>query len=256
MIRERDRDCDRDNSSAISTHSQTNLFDNVQVLISSLSQKTQRTITSHDFSKMIILQANSLVSFFKSRVLKIFSREFNMTTEISSRRDFITTAKIAISRVLLTIILNINFSRFDIELVNNEIVKCETKNQKYTRFLVKETAAKRIQNLTRLKNQAQWDWINFDLISRRFQNILESLMYHDFKHEKYLKIKISSMYKVKSILKLKEIIRACNLIFKTRHLFYIIDQHKIMYIKTYLHQDIFNSKWAWNKHVKKLRVAS
>ena len=29
-----------------------------------------------------------------------------------------------------------------------------------------------------------------------------------------------------------------------------------MYVKTHFHQDIFDSRWAWNKHVKKLRVAS
>ena len=155
MIRERDCDRDRDNSNAISTHNHANLFDDVQVSISSLSQKTQRTITSHDFSKTIILQANSFVSSFKSRVFKIFSREFNVTTKISFCRDFVTTAKIAISRILLTTIFNVDLSRFDIELVNDKIVKRETKNQEYARLLAKKIAAKRAQNLTRLKNRIQ-----------------------------------------------------------------------------------------------------
>ena len=125
MIRERDRDRDRDNSNAISTHNHANLFNDVQMLILSSSQKTQRTITSYDFSKTIILQTNFFVSFFKSRVLKIFSREINVTTKILSRRDFVTIAKIAILRVLLTTIFNVDFSRFDLEL---ETVKRETKD--------------------------------------------------------------------------------------------------------------------------------
>ena len=154
MIRERDRDRDRDNSNAISTHSHANLFDDVQVSISSSSQKTQRTITSHDFSKTIILQTNSLASFFRSRVSKIFSRESNVTTEISSRRDLVMTVKIAISRVLLTTVFNVDLSRFDLEL---ETVNRETKNQKYARLFMKKTAAKRVQNLTRLKNRIQRD---------------------------------------------------------------------------------------------------
>ena len=125
MIRERDRDRDRDDSSAISTHSHANLFNDVQVSISSSSQKTQRTIMSHDFSKTTILQKNSFVSFFKSRVLKTLSRESNVTIEILFRRDFITTAKIAISRILLMTVFNIDFFRFDLEF---KIVDRETKN--------------------------------------------------------------------------------------------------------------------------------
>ena len=157
MIRERDRDRDRDNSNAISTHNHANLFDDVQISISSLSQKTQRTITSYDFSKTIILQMNFFVSFFKSRVSKTLSREFNVTTETSSRRDFVTIAKVTISRILLTTVLNVDFFRFDIEFVNDETVEHETKSQKYARFFAKKTAAKQIQNLTRLKNRAQRD---------------------------------------------------------------------------------------------------
>ena len=142
MIRERDRDRDRDDSNAISTHNHANLFDDVQVSISSSSQKTQRTITSHDFSKTIILQTNSFVSFFKSRVLKILSREFNVTTEILSYRDLIMTTNVATSRILLTIVLNVDFFRFDIEFMNDEIVERETKNQKYARLLTKKIVAK------------------------------------------------------------------------------------------------------------------
>ena len=157
MIREHNRDRDHDDSNAISTHNHANLFNDVQMSISSLSQKTQRMITSHNFSKTIILQTNSLVLLFKSRVSKTFSREFNVTTETSFCRDFIMTAKIAISRILLTTVFNVDFFRFDIELVNNETVKNETKNQKYARLLVKKIAAKRVQNLMRLKNQVQQD---------------------------------------------------------------------------------------------------
>ena len=157
MIRERDRDRDCDNTNAISAHNYANLFDDVQVSISSSSQKTQRTITSHDFSKTIILQTHSFASSFKSRVLKIFSREFNFATKTSFRRDLVIIAKIAISRVLLTTTLNVNLSRFDIELVNDKTVERETKNQKYARFLAKKIAAKRIQNLMRLKNRVQRD---------------------------------------------------------------------------------------------------
>ena len=82
------------------------------------------------------------------------------------------------------------------------------------------------------------------------------MTYHEFKHEKYLKIKISLMYKIKFFLKLEEFVRACNLIFEMRRLFYVIDQHKIMYVKIHFHQDIFDSRWTWNKRVKKLRVVS
>ena len=157
MICEHNRDRDRDDSSAISTHSPANLFDDVQMSISSSSQKTQRMITSHDFSKTIILQMNYFVSFFRSRVSKILSREFNVTTKTLSRRVLITTANVAISRILLTTIFNVDLARFDIKLVNDEIIERETKNQKYTRLLAKKTAAKQAQNLTRLKNQVQRD---------------------------------------------------------------------------------------------------
>ena len=142
MIRERDRDRDRDDSSAISTHNHANLFDNVQISISSLSQKTQRTITFHDFLKTIILQTNSFVSFFKSRVSKILSREFNVTTKISFCHDLVTTTNVATLRILLTIVFNVDSSRFDIKFVNNEIVERETKNQKYARLLAKKIVAK------------------------------------------------------------------------------------------------------------------
>ena len=155
MICERDRDRDRDDSNAISTHNHANLFNDVQVSISSSSQKTQRTITFHDFSKTIILQTNFFVSFFKSRVSKILSREFNVTTKTLSRRDLVMTTNVATSRALLTIVLNVNSSRFDIEFVNDEIVERETKNQEYARLLMKKIVAKRIQNLIRLKNRIQ-----------------------------------------------------------------------------------------------------
>ena len=131
MICERDCDRDRDNSNAILSHNHANLFDNVQVLISSLSQKTQRTILSHDFSKTIILQTNFFILSFKSRVLKIFSREFNVITKISFRHEFVTIANVAISQVLLTIVFNVDFIRFDIEFVNDKNVEREMKNQKY-----------------------------------------------------------------------------------------------------------------------------
>ena len=155
MICERDRDHNCDDLNAILTHNHANLFDDVQVSISSSLQKTQRTITSHDFLKTIILQTNSVVLFFRSRVSKTFSREFIVTTKISSRRDFITTAKIAISRILLMTIFNVNLFHFDIELVNDEVVEREMKNQKYARLLAKKTAAKRAQDLMRLKNRVQ-----------------------------------------------------------------------------------------------------
>ena len=199
---------------------------------------------------------NSFVLFFRSRVLKTFSREFNATIEISSRRDLVTIANVAISRVLLTIALNVDLSRFNIEFMNDEIVKRETKNQKYARFFAKKIAAKRIQNLICLKNRIQRNWFKFDSISKWFRNIFKLLMYHDFKHEKYLKTKVFSMYKIKFILELEEFIRACNLMFETWCLFYVIDQHKIMYAKMHIHQSIFDSKWTWNKHVKKLRVTN
>ena len=127
---------------------------------------------------------------------------------------------------------------------------------KNTRDFSRRRLLRRNQNLTCLKNQTQRNWFEFDSISKRFQNIFEPLTYHDFKHEKYWRIKISSIYKVKSILELEKFIRAYNLIFETRRLFYVIDQHKIMYAKAHFHQNIFDSKWAWNKHVKKLRVAN
>ena len=199
---------------------------------------------------------NSFVLSFKSCVLNIFLREFSATIKTLFWRDLMTMTNIAMSRVLLTTILNVDFSRFDIELVNDKTVERETKNQKYARLLAKKIAAKRVQNLTRLKNRVQRNWINFNLISKRSWNTFKLLMYHDFKHEKYLKIKISLMYKIKFIFEFEEFIRACSLIFETRYLFYVIDQHKIMYVKAHFYQNIFDSKWTWNKHVKKLRVAS
>ena len=96
-------------------------------ILSSL-QNAQHTIASHDSLKTIILQMNSFVLLFESRVSKIFSRQFITTEEILSQHEFIMIANVAISQALLTIAFNVDLSRFDIELVNDEIVKREMKN--------------------------------------------------------------------------------------------------------------------------------
>ncbi len=142
------------------------------------------------------------------------------------------------------------------DTTSNENLNVNVQSNEYERFLTTKKKIEQIKKIQLLREQKDQEWsiifilfLHFKNAERiQFESISMSVRNLIMRHERYLNIIKSEIYKSNNLQKLNIFIRVCQMMFDVRSVIYENDLHRINFVKFLLSNTVSKLDWVWQKY--------
>ncbi len=142
------------------------------------------------------------------------------------------------------------------DTTSNENLNVNVQSDEYERLLTTKKKVEQIKEIQFLREQKNQEWSIIFTLSFHFKNAERaqfkstSMNVRDLvmRHEKYLNIIKSEIYKNNDSQKLNIFIRICQMMFDVRFMIYESDFHRINFVKLLLSNIVSELDWVWQKY--------
>ncbi len=142
------------------------------------------------------------------------------------------------------------------DIISNENLNVNVQSDEYKRFLTTKKKAEQIKEIQLLREQKNQEWsaiftlfLHFKNAERaQFESISMSVRNLVMRHERYLNIIKSEIYKSNNSQKLNIFIKICQMMFDVRFVIYESDLHRINFVKLLLSNTVSEFDWVWQKY--------
>ncbi len=142
------------------------------------------------------------------------------------------------------------------DTTSNENLNVNVQSNEYERLLTTKKKVEQIRKIQLLREQKNQEWSIIFILSLHFKNaeraqfesISMSVRNLIMRHEKYLNIIKSEIYKSNRSQKLNIFIKICQMMFDVRFVIYESDLHRINSVKSLLSNIVSELDWVWQKY--------
>ncbi len=142
------------------------------------------------------------------------------------------------------------------DTISSENLNVDVQSDEYERFLTTKKKVEQIREIQLLREQKDQEWSIIFILSfhsknaerAQFESISMCVRDLIMRHERYLNIIKSEIYKSNSSQELNIFIRICQMMFDVRSVIYESDLHRINFVKFLLSNTVSEFDWVWQRY--------